>query len=230
MEIFMKNYIKDIQEKTSGMTRQEKTAYIWTYYWYHILGVLAMIALIFLFAFHYGFGNKKPVFTCVLVNQQAEISQTEEIAEEFAKEFDLPSNQVVISPDYTFSYRDIKLEGVNESSYEKFFFQWRNKELDAVILPESFYLYVKEMGGVFRKISETTVDGFTPYIDGDVCTGIVLGNDSFTEKITGKKDEKLLLAFPETGEHTKECEMFLSFLKGRYAKKGGTGFEKIYNG
>lgn len=214
MEVYMKKYIEDIREKTSGMTRKEKGAYIWTYYWYHILGILSIITLILLFVLHYGFGNKKPVFTCVLVNQETGTSQTQDMAENFAGKYGLPVKQVVISADYTFSYGDVILEGVNESSYGKFFFQWRNKEIDAVILPESFYLYVKEMGGEFKELDEELVENFIPYMDNCVCTAIVLGNDSFTEKISGKKDEKLLLAFPETGIHTKECEMFLEFLGG----------------
>ena len=196
------------------MTKKEKSDYIWTYYWYHILGFFSIVALFFLFVFHYGFGNKKPVFTCVLVNQEIQGSQAQRIAEDFAGAFDLPVEQVVISSDYTFSYGDVKLEGVNESSYEKFFFQWSNNEIDAVILPESFYFYVQEMGGAFRELDETVAGRFHPYIDGNVCTAIVLGNDSFTEKVSGKKDEKLLLAFPETGVHTEECNMFLEFLGG----------------
>lgn len=216
----MKKYLEDIREKTSEMTRKEKSNYIWTYYWYHILGSVFIIALILLFVLHYGFGNRKPVFTCILVNQEIGASQTQDMAEAFAGNFDLPVEQIVISADYMFSYGDVILEGANESSFEKFFFQWRNKEIDAVILPESFYLYVKKMGGAFKKLDEKTVEGFIPYMDDRVCTAVVLGNDSFTEKISGKKDEKLLLAFPETGIHAEECNMFLEFM-------GGAGLEKI---
>ena len=213
MKIPMRKYIKDIREKTSGMTGKEKGIYIWTYYWYHILGTFAIIALILIFGLHYGFGNKKPLFTCILVNQETEIWKEQELKEEFSKDIGLPADQIVISTDYTFSYGDVRIEGVNESSYEKFFFQWRNKEIDAVIMSESFYLYVREMGGAFRELDETMTEGFIPYMDGNVCTAVVLGNDSFIEKVNGKKNEKLLLAFPETGGHTETCEMFLKFLE-----------------
>lgn len=226
METLMKKYIVDIQEKTSGMSKKEKYAYILTYYWYHILGISAIIALILLFTFHYCFGNKKPVFTCILVNQEMETSQAGEMAESFAECFNLPMEQVVITSDYLFSYGDVQLEGVNETSYEKFFLQWRNEEIDAVIIPESFYFYVKELGGEFKMLDEEAVEGVVPYMDENICTAIVLGNDSFTERISGKKDEKLLLAFPETGQHTEECEMFLEFLKNFNTEKGGTGVEE----
>lgn len=222
MKSSMKKYLTDIKEKTSGMTGKEKRAYILTYYWYHILGFVVIIALILLFIAHYGFGNKKPVFTCALVNQEMETWQAQEMAEAFAEDSGLPGKQVVISPDYMFSYEDVRLEGVNESSYEKFFFQWRNKELDAVILSESFYRYVKEMGGTFKELDEKMAEGFTYYMDENLCTAVVLGNDSFTENRTGKKDEKLLLAFPDTGQHPEECVMFLKFLKTQGIDKYGS--------
>ena len=187
------------------MTKKEKLDHIWTYYWYHILGVAVISALIFLFVRHYAFGNKKPMFTCIIVNQETDTQQVESMAEAFAKAFDLPAEQVVISADYMFSYGDIHLEGVNESTYEKFFFQWRNKEIDAVILPESFYQYVKEMGGAFLELDETMTEGFASYMDEQTCTAIVLNDDNASEKV--------LLAFPETGQHWEECRKFLSFLR-----------------
>lgn len=224
----MKELMGDIREKTSGMTGKEKCDYIWTYYWYHILGGAALLGLILLFAWHYGFGNKKPVFTCALVNQEMEGAQVQEMGEEFAGRFGLPEGQVVVSADYVFSYGEVVLEGVNESAYEKFFFQWRNEEIDAVILPESFYFYVKEMGGEFKELEGQMAEGFVPYMDGDRCRAVVLGNDGFTEKISGKKDEKLLLAFPETGGHVEEGKMFLEFLRSyagvcRSGQRGGAG-------
>lgn len=187
------------------MTKKEKIDYIWTYYWYHILGTIVIIALIFLFVQHYAFGNKKPVFTCIFVNQEVEAQQINEMTKAFAKDFNLPAEQVVISADYMFSYGDVHLQGVNESAYEKFFFQWRNKEIDAVVLPESFYWYVKEMGGAFRELDEQMTEGFMPYMDEGKCTAIALSDNSGSEKV--------LLAFPETGQHPEECRKFLTFLR-----------------
>ncbi|MDE6914179.1 MAG: hypothetical protein K2P35_10890 [Lachnospiraceae bacterium] len=48
-------------------------------------------------------------------------------------------------------------------------------------------------------------EDFTPYMDGQNCTAVVLGNDSSAEKI--------LLAFPETGTHAEECRKFLAFFR-----------------
>ncbi len=225
MEEPMKKYIADIREKTSGMNRKEAYAYIWTYYWYHIMGILAMIALILLFAVHYGFGNKKPLFTCILVNQEASMDGTQAAAETFADYAGLPRERVAITSDYMFSYGDVRLEGVNEGSYEKFFFQWRNEEIDAVIIPESFYQHVKEMGGNFRVLKKT--EGLVPYMDGDSCTAVLLGHDTFTKKVSGKEGEKLLLAFPENGKHEETCKVFLQYLKNK--EREGEELETIFN-
>lgn len=195
VEIFMKEYIAEIKEKTSGMSKKEVCIYVLEYYWYHILGIIATIALVLLFVTHYVSGNKKPVFTCVLVNQEMGMEEAQKIAKDFAISSGLPEKRVVISSDYTFSYGDVVLEGVNESSYEKFFFQWENQEIDAIVMPESFYIYIKEMGGMFREVDREITEEFETYIDNGVCTAIVFGKDSFTEKVSGRKDEKLLLAF-----------------------------------
>ena len=146
------------------------------------------------------------------------MEEAQKTAKDFAVSSGLPEEQVVISTDYIFSYGDVVLEGVNESSYEKFFFQWKNQEIDAVIIPESFYLYIKEEGGGFKGLDGKITGEFEVYMDNGICTAVILGKDSFTEKISGKEDEKLLLAFPDNGRHTEECWEFLKF-----AGENGTG-------
>ncbi len=223
----MGKYVEDIKEKTKDMDKKETVSYILTYYWYHILGIILVIALILLFGGHYLFGNRKPVFTCVMVNQRIDDLRDQSIADSFALAAGLPPKRVVIDSDYNFSYDQTKLEGVNESSYEKFFFQWGNKEIDAVVLSEDFYLHCKNMGGKFRRLTAEESAGFTEYKDNGECTAVVLGNDSFTEKTSGKKDEKLLLAFPSTGAHLEESREFLEYL--REESKEGRNLEEIIN-
>lgn len=197
------------------MSRQETCAYILTYYWYHILLFVSVAALVLLFAIHYAFGNKKPVFTCIIVNQEMDAARDRDMADDFAKEAGLPENRVVIDSDYNFSFGEFRLEGASESSYEKFFFQWQNQEIDAVIMSESFYYHCKEMGGRFRVLEEQETEGFAAYMDEGQCRAVVLGNDSFTEQVNGKKDEKLLLAFPSSGKHIAEGRSFLKYLQGK---------------
>lgn len=226
----MGRILEDIKAKTSAMDRKEAFSYILTYYWYHILGIVLAAALILLFTGHYLFGNQKPIFTCVMVNQRMDDDRDQRIAKSFADAAGLPEKQVVVDSNYHFSYDQTILEGVNESSYEKFFFQWGNKELDAVILSEGFYRHCKSMGGEFRQLTEKETEGFAEYMDGGTCTAVILGRDRFLEQVNGKKDEKLLLAFPTTGKHEKESGQFLKFLReSQENRTGGIGLEEIIN-
>lgn len=216
----MRGYVEDIKNKTADMDKKEAVFYILTYYWYHLLGIILAIALILLFAGHYLFGSQKPVFTCVMVNQRIDGLRDQSMGESFAEMAGLPPERVNIDSNYNFSYGQTKLEGVNESSYEKFFFQWENKEIDAAVLPESFYLHCKSMGGRFRQLTAEERAGFTAYQDGGECTAVVLGDDRLTK-------EKLLLAFPSTGAHPKEGRKFLEYLR-KELKEGGN-FGQIVN-
>ena len=94
MEFSMKEYIEEvitgIKEKTSGMDKKEKLMYILEYYWYHILGIISTVALVLLFVIHYAYGNKKPVFTCVLVNQEMGMEEAQKTAKDFAVSSGLP--------------------------------------------------------------------------------------------------------------------------------------------
>ena len=152
---------------------------------------------------------------CIIVNQEIDAARDREMADDFAKEAGLPEKRVVIDSDYNFSYDEFRLEGANESSYEKFFLKWQNREIDAVILSESFYRHCKEMGGRFQSLEEQETEGFTAYMDEGQCRAVELGNDGATEWISGKEDEKLLLAFPSSGKHIAEGRSFLKYLQGK---------------
>ena len=129
----MKDILNDIREKTEGMSRQDKVSYILTYYWYHMLIIFSVLALIVIFIVHYA-TYKKPEFTCVMVNQQIDTQRDNQMTEGFAKFSKMDPKRIEINSNYNFSYGDLKLADVNESSNEKFFLQWRNNELDAVIM------------------------------------------------------------------------------------------------
>jgi len=219
----MKDILNDIREKTEGMSRQDKVSYILTYYWYHMLIIFSVLALIVIFVVHYA-TYKKPEFTCVMVNQQIDTQRDNQMTEEFAKFSKMDPKRIEINSNYNFSYGDLKLADVNESSNEKFFLQWRNNELDAVIMPESFYEYCKEVGGEFRDLDAWNIDTGTyeKYQDNGKITGIALGTDRMTEKVTGT-GEKLLLVFPSNGKHEKAAKLYLEYMIG------GNADEKINN-
>lgn len=210
---YMEKCISDIKVKTARMSKGETFAYVMTYYWYHILGILAVTGLLIFLVVHFAFGNKKPVFTCVMVNQEISYTRDERLAKAFADFAQVKESRVNIDSDFNMSYGDVKLDDVNESSYEKFFFKWRNKELDAVLMPESFYKFCKEMGGEYRNLDELDTGNLPLYEDGGVHTGVVIDGTEFGEEwLTNGADEKLLLVFPTEGKHEEMCQEFLDFM------------------
>lgn len=211
------------------MSRGEACSYIFTYYWYHMLIFFSAVALILLFTFHYFFGDEPPVFTCVLVNQAMDSERDDRITDAFSQHSGILPEQIVIDSGYNFSYGDIRLNGVNESSYEKFFLQWRNKELDAVVMPESFYEYCLELGGGFMDLNEMDTGDMPVYENQGRHDAILLGEDRLTGTLNGGEGEKLLLAFPESGTHQENCSAFLDYLLKVYEKSGGEGLEELFN-
>ena len=51
-------------------------------------------------------------------------------------------------------------------------------------------------------------------MDEGECRAVLLNEAGLMEKITGRQDEKLLLAFPETGELSEESKSFLKYMCG----------------
>lgn len=219
--MLLRRYLDDIKEKTAGMSMKEKVSYVFTYYWYHMLIIVSIIALIFFTVRFYVFGNKRPEFTCVIANQAMDDERDARIAQAFAEENGLDPELVVVDSDYVFSYGDLQVEGANESSYEKFFLKWGNEEIDAVILSESMYEFCRDMRGEFRSLNNMDTSGFETYTDDGKVTAVVLGQDEFMEAATGKTDEKLLLAFPDNGQHGELCDEFLECIREFKDELGG---------
>lgn len=208
----MREYIRNIKTKIAYMSRKEKLEYILTYYWYHILGLLTVIGLIIFLILHFGFGEKKPEFTCVMVNQQIDYDRDEALAGAFGKVEKIPEDRIVISSDYLISYEDVKLEDENKSSYEKFFFQWSGQELDAVIMTEDFYRYCKKMNGTFRDMDTFDTGNLTLYEDGAKKTGIRIEGTKLEKILKTDKEETWILVFPANGTHKNACQKFIDYI------------------
>ena len=208
--MIMKHYFEEIRQNTAGMKRIDKAEYILTYYWYHILGVIVAICMILFLIIHFGFREDRPLFTCVLVNQEINFDRDWRMEKNFSKASGIDVNRMDINSDYNISYGDMHLEGINESSYEKFFLKWQNGELDAVILPESFYEYCKELGGIFKSLEEWNTEDLMLYEDGGA---VEVKDTRLSDYLKNETGEKLLLAFPDTGQHENECKAFLDFIR-----------------
>ena len=83
--MIMRHYIREIRKNTVGMSRREKAEYILTYYWYHILGVVAAVCLILFLIIHFGFREEPPLFTLVLVNKENNFDRDGQMEESFSE-------------------------------------------------------------------------------------------------------------------------------------------------
>lgn len=208
----MKEYLNDIKLKTEYMNLQDKLSYIITYYWYHILGVIIAFSLVIFLIVHFAFGNIKPEFTCVLINQEINYERDNKLKQAFSSDSKIDIKKIVVDSDFNISYGDVQLQGINESSYEKFFFKWINKELDAVILPESFYDYCKQMGGSFIDLNELETGNLALYNDNGIKTAIMIEQTSLNSYLN-EVNENILLVFPDSGQHLEQCQKFIDFIR-----------------
>ena len=206
-------YINDIKTKTSGMSKLQKLEYIITYYWYHILIIAIVFLLSIMLLKNIFIPKTETEFTCVLVNQQIDFERDELLKKGFAEYSKLDLDSIVINSDYNFSYGYVQLEGVNESSYEKFFLKWGNNELDCIIMPESLYKYSKEMGGTYLNLNEFDTGDLPLYKDGTSYTAVLVNETAIGEYMVSIQDEPLLLVFPSNSTHLDKCEQFLSYLQ-----------------
>lgn len=206
-------YINDIKTKTSGMSKLQKLEYIITYYWYHILIIAIVFLLSIMLLKNIFIPKTETEFTCVLVNQQIDFERDELLKQGFAEYSKLDLDSIVINSDYNFSYGYVQLEGVNESSYEKFFLKWGNNELDCIIMPESLYKYSKEMGGTYLNLNEFDTGDLPLYKDGTSYTAVLVNETAIGEYMVSIQDEPLLLVFPSNSTHLDKCEQFLSYLQ-----------------
>lgn len=209
----MKQYMETIIGNMQCMTRKQRFEYIITYYWYHILGIITMIALILFLFFHINAMGKEQIeFACVLVNQDINFQRDEALRDDFSKFASIDSEKISIDSDYNISYGNIMLNGVNESSYEKLFFKWRNKEIDAIIMPESFYQYCKGLGAVYENPKLLGANGLPLYEDNGSYTAIKVSETILKEYMVDSLQEEMLLVFLSEGKHKENCKQFVSFL------------------
>lgn len=215
----MKKWYEDIRDKTKEMDKKSKLEYVTNYYWYHILIMFIMAALILLFIYHCFAGKKERIFTCVIVNQEIDHVRDKNIRDQFAYTLKQDKESICIDSDYLISYDNVQLEGVNESSYEKFFFNWSLGQIDAVIMPESFYQYCLKLGGKFWSIdallSEESIERWSPYLyrNKKEYKGIFVDETQLKEYMGVNEKDNLILVFPKEGKRFKMCKEFIKFIQ-----------------
>lgn len=230
----MKNWADDIRTKTKHMDRNAKTEYILNYYWYHILLGFLILGLLILGVYHVTWGKKKTEFSLVIVNQEINAKRDRQLREEFADFSSIPEKQIQADSDYMISYGDVQLEGINESSYEKFFFGWSAGAIDAVIMPESFYHYCQEQNGRFlplaqlanpvqsasekqfasEKQSESGKQSESEELflkEDGVCYGVYVEHSNLSAYFIDNADDPYVLVFPTEAKHQKAAGRFLEY-------------------
>lgn len=227
----MKRWIEDIRIKTKDMNREQAAEYVLTYYWYHILLGTIALGLIILFIYHVGWGrNRKPEFACVIVNQEVDFLRDARMAEEFSGFSGIREKKLSIDSDYLISYDEVRLPEANESSYEKFFFNWSSGVIDAMIMPESFYKYCLELGGVFcdlrelflqeetdrqeKQISQENMESLGDLLyqgAGEEFTAVYIEGTALEKWLETEEEDPLLLVFPLESKHKKNSGLFLEY-------------------
>ncbi len=218
----MKKWVEDIRMKTKNMNRDQKAEYVMTYYWYHILLAVLMAGLLILGIYHVNWGKRRTDFSMVIVNQDINFSRDRKIQEEYAQFSDIPAKFVQVDSDYMISYGDVKLEGINESSYEKFFFGWSAGVIDAAVMPESFYEYCKEQNGTYVSLldlleeaggSARLLDERQDILmeDGGACTGVYIEKTRISGYFMKNKDDPYVLVFPTEMKHKEAAGKFLEY-------------------
>lgn len=193
----MRKWIRDIGEKTADMSREQALEYIANYYWYHILIAFILLGLVVLLIYHIGWGDRRKEFNCVIINQEIDYARDQKLAEEFGAYAGMDAGKILVDSDYQISYGDKQMESVKESSYEKFFFNWQAGEIDAMIMPESFYEYCREQGGVFTEEK--------------IPVGTIRMGDSLAEE----EDDPVYLVFAADSKHKKACGKFREYMASR---------------
>lgn len=202
----------DFKQKTQKMTQKEKTEYVITYYWYYMLLASAMIFLIVFIPVHFlTLKNSRPEFQIAFVNQNISKEETETLKQSFSQYADLSRGKVVFDASYVFSEDNIETDRFELSNYEKFFFQWDNGELDAVIMPESFLKFCIEAGGEFRDLDEYSIGVNMGYFINDVLCGIYVKDTKMFSGF-GETGSTAVLVFPCTGKNTENIKKFLTFI------------------
>lgn len=235
----IKNWAEDIRIKTKNMDRNAKTEYIMNYYWYHILLGVLTLGILVLGIYHVTWGKKKTAFSLVIVNQDISYQRDRQLSEDFAEWSALPEKQIQTDSDYMISYGDVQLKGINESSYEKFFFGWQAGAMDAVIMPETFYTYCREQNGIFlplAQLSDSRQENSLPdssanqqlyFKEDGICYGVYIEKTGLSTYFMENEQDPYVLVFPAAmkQDHREAAGKFLEYTLLEYHDTRQSGQE-----
>lgn len=202
---------RKIKENTRNMSLRRGMEYVLHYYWYHILGIMAVLGFFLFLIFHFAFPDKKPLFYCVFINQKIDVDRDEKVATDFANYSCISESEIILDSNYIISYPGNRLEIANESSIDKLFIKWSNSEIDAIVMTEDFVKYCIDVGGEFYSIDDFNIGNLViRNVDGVSC--IEIADTYLAQKLEGGESGNLLLLFPKEGIHQEVCQKFIDFI------------------
>lgn len=199
----VKEWIRDIREKTENMGRDEKIRYIADYYWGHIALCCLIVFIAFLLVYNFTLGRHTVSLECAIVNTQTDDERDEKLERQIADTLGLKEQEVQVDSAYQVEVQDQKKTegGTDYSGYDKFFFELGNRELDIVVMPESLMQYCTELG---EELNEIGSEGKTWVYLKDTA----IGND-----VTENKGDPMVVVFPKNSRHeanaSQLCESLL---------------------
>lgn len=217
MRAWLGRMAEDIRSKTAHMDRKQKIEYIAAYYWYHILLTLLGAGLLVLLIRHLFFREPPKEFVCVMVNQKVDYARDEELRGAFSAFSGIAADRIEVDSDYVFSYGDVRLEGANESSYEKFFFRWGSGELDLMLMPESFYRHCRELEYEFADLGqffagEAGERRAGAFLEEDgKCAALYADATCLMPYLKQQEGDRILLVCLPASEHAEAVRAFLAF-------------------
>ncbi len=232
----VKKWVDDIREKTKGMGWEGRAEYVMAYYWYHILLTALFLGLCILLAYHIGWGNRKMDFSLVLVNQEVDFARDKALAKDFAQHSGIRERRISVDSDYLISYGGVELEGINESSYEKFFFNWMSGSIDGAVMPKSFARYCKSQNGEFAEVSQlleacknasaASLPGKSGkgiaaplYWENGEAIGVYLEGTRLGQCLECDPKDPVVLVFPKEMPRREACAKFLAYILEEVCEK-----------
>ncbi len=208
----------DKKRQWQSMTWPEKLDHIWTYYRAWIFSAVFVIAGAVWLVSRYLLDNEECGFSLGLINgymEKGDVALSAELDEFFG--FQEGETYAYFDTAYQFSYTGVENSAGDNSFYEKFFLNIRMGELDAVIMPESFFEYCNDLEPIFCDVrsvlSEEQQGAWEDYYvmgqteDGAAyACGIDISHLDYINAegmgfVGENNGEAFILAFPVTGEH-----------------------------
>lgn len=198
----IREWIRDIRDKTKDMNRQKTIEYIADYYRVHI--TLLCLALVVTVTVVYNFtaGRRTIAFDCAIVNTQTDDERDAKLEKEIAEVLGIKSGNVRVDSAYQVATAKsetndrIQTGGTDYSGYDKFFFELGNRELDVVIMPKSLMEYCTELGEELNTIG------------GSGKTWMYLSDTVLRDEVSEDPDDPMVIVFPKDSRGEENASVF----------------------